>query len=545
MHKNIPQLFIRDLTANAPLLNAAKAATLSAIALHRLNSDRPTKEEILPMLKKHQIDEERLDAILFDLVRHGYVLIVDNPDEPVDRFNIPSSIYAYFRTGLRGFLREFETVRLQTSIELVAEFVHRMNEEMSGFLFEADAAHEKTIDFFERLQSMPELMEVIQALRPGTEGKNYFVLACFTFLAAGQFTLNRQPLDLDKWAKILRPNLAERRSFYVQVLDPKAPVYLSGYLTPAEMSPKGLVKQVIPPAELIERWSLKRDYLPFDESESSDAFQVTAADEIRPRTLFFPAPIRQQFDAIEAQLVGDHFEQSSEELRLAGVPPGLSVLLAGASGVGKTACAEVWSKASGRSLVRVNLASLRGKYMGESEAQTRALFRALRSLRARMEREPIVLLDEADGFMHRRQGDGQSDHPTETNIIAILLQEIEAFDGILVATTNHARNIDPAFYRRFLFTLNVPMPDSTLRVELLQRAFPSLTAAESQALAQEVRFAPAHLERVMRQMQLLGENKRPPKQQLDTLRQRLVLAARGWDGIDGPGRNEQTIGFIQ
>jgi hypothetical protein len=132
---------------------------------------------------------------------------------------------------------------------LVAEFVHRMNEEMSGFLFEADAAHEKTIDFFERLQSMPELMEVIQALRPGTEGKNYFVLACFTFLAAGQFTLNRQPLDLDKWAKILRPNLAERRS-------------------------------------------LKRDCLPFDESDASDSFQVTTAGQIRPRTLSFPTPIR-------------------------------------------------------------------------------------------------------------------------------------------------------------------------------------------------------------------------------------------------------------
>lgn len=545
MHKSIPQLFIRDLTANAPLLNPAKAATLSAIALHRLNSDQPTKDDILPMLKKQQIDEEKLDSILSDLIRHGYVLEVDNPDEPFDRFNIPSSIYAYFRTGLRGFLREFEVVRQQPCIELVAEFVNRMNEEMNGFMFDGDVAHEQTIDFFERIQSMPEFKEVTDALRPASDKQNYFVLACFAFLATGQFTLNRQPLDLDKWAKILRPGMAERRSFFSDVLNSDAPIYRSGYVAPAELTAKGLVKLVMPPAELIARWNLKRDYLPFDEAEASDAFQVTIPDQIRPRSLSFPTPIRQQFDAIAAQLADENFEERREELRRTGVPPGLSVLLAGESGVGKTACAEVWSKASGRALVRVNLAALRGKFMGESEAQTRELFRALRALRARMDREPIVLLDEADGFMHRRHGDGQSDHPTETNIIAILLQEIEAFDGILIATTNHARNIDPAFYRRFLFTLNVPVPDLAIRGELLKRFFPFLTNTEALAIAREVRFAPAHLERVIRQMQLLGESKRPKKQRLDIIRQRLVMASRGWNGVDGPGSTEQTMGFIK
>ena len=478
MHKSIPQLFIRDLTANAPLLNPAKAATLSAIALHRLNSDQPTKDDILPMLKKHKIDDKKLDSILSDLIRHGYVLEVDSPDEPIDRFNIPSSIYAYFRTGLRGFLREFEVVRLQPCIELVAEFVNRMNEEMNGFMFDGDVAHEQTIDFLKRVQSIPEFKEAIDAVRPASNQKNCFVLASFAVLAPGQFTLNRQPLDLDKWARVLRPGMAERRAFFNDVLNPEAPIYRSGFLTPAELNAKGLVKQVMPSAELIARWTLKRDYLPFDEADASDAFQMTIPNQIRPRSLSFPTTIRQQFDAIAAQLTDQNFEERREELRRAGVPPGLSILLAGESGVGKTASAEVWSKASGRALVRVNLAALRGKFMGESEAQTRALFRALRAFRTRMDREPIVLLDEADGFMHRSHGDGQSDHPTETNISAILLQEIEAFDGILVATTNHARNIDPAFYRRFLFTLNVPVPDLAIRGELLKQFFPFLTDSE-------------------------------------------------------------------
>lgn len=545
MHKSIPQLFIRDLTANAPLLNTPRAAVLSAIALHRLRSEQPTKEDILSLLKAHQIDEEGLDAILFDLIRHGYVLEVDNRDEPFDRFNIPSSIYAYFRTGIREFLREFEGVRLQPCIQLVAEFVHRMNEDMSCFTFDSDVAHEQTIDFFERIQSMPEPEEITDALRPVVGRKKCFMLAWFNILAVGQFTLNRQPLSIEKWASILRPGIAERKEFFSDVLNPKSPVYRSGYLAPSAFTMKGFVKQVVPPAELIERWALKRDYLPFDEAGSSGAFQVTTSDQIQSRSLSFPPSIREQFDAIAGQLADENFEERREELRQTGVPLGLSVLLAGESGVGKTACAEVWSKASGRALVRVNLAALRGKFMGESEAQTRELFRALRALRGGMDREPIVLLDEADGFMHRRHGDGQSDHPTETNIIAILLQEIEAFDGILVATTNHARNIDPAFFRRFLFTMNVPVPDLAIRFELLKRTFPFLADAEAQSIAQEVRFAPAHLERAVRQMQLLGESKSPERLRLDIIRQRLVMACRGWNGVDGPGGVEQTMGFIK
>lgn len=41
----------------------------------------------------------------------------------------------------------------------------------------------------------------------------------------------------------------------------------------------------------------------------------------------------------------------------------------------------------------------------------------------------------------------------ENSIQNIILQEIEQLDGILIATTNLAENMDKAFERRFLYKI--------------------------------------------------------------------------------------------
>jgi SpoVK/Ycf46/Vps4 family AAA+-type ATPase len=67
----------------------------------------------------------------------------------------------------------------------------------------------------------------------------------------------------------------------------------------------------------------------------------------------------------------------------------------------------------------------------------------------------------------------------------ILLQELEDFSGIFVATTNLIDNIDPAFDRRFLFKQQLSNPDQQTRLQILQHQFPTFPNSDLDFIAQE------------------------------------------------------------
>jgi hypothetical protein len=48
----------------------------------------------------------------------------------------------------------------------------------------------------------------------------------------------------------------------------------------------------------------------------------------------------------------------------------------------------------------------------------------------------------------------------------MLLEEMENFHGILLATTNMTQNLDPAFERRFLYKVRFQAPDQSMRSRL-------------------------------------------------------------------------------
>ena len=54
------------------------------------------------------------------------------------------------------------------------------------------------------------------------------------------------------------------------------------------------------------------------------------------------------------------------------------------------------------------------------------------------------------------------------------LNEIEQLDGILIATTNLAENMDKAFERRFLYKVKFEKPDLACRSQIWQAMIPSL-----------------------------------------------------------------------
>ncbi len=146
---------------------------------------------------------------------------------------------------------------------------------------------------------------------------------------------------------------------------------------------------------------------------------------------------------------------------------GISILLAGPSGVGKTMAAEVIAHDLKLDLYRIDLARVVSKYIGETEKNLKAVFDAAELSGA------VLLFDEADALFGKRSEVNDS-HDRYANIeVSYLLQRMEAYSGLAVLASNMKSHLDPAFLRRLRFVIDVPYPDVAARALIWQKAFPS------------------------------------------------------------------------
>lgn len=148
---------------------------------------------------------------------------------------------------------------------------------------------------------------------------------------------------------------------------------------------------------------------------------------------------------------------------------GLSVLLFGAPGTGKSMCAQVLANALNLELYRVDLSKVIDKYVGETEKSISMIFREAKKCNV------VLFFDECDTLFAKRSDDGGSNQASNNNKTALLLQEVEAYDGVSVLATNYKHNIDPAFFRRMKFIVEFQFPDPQTRYILWKNTIPKGT----------------------------------------------------------------------
>jgi SpoVK/Ycf46/Vps4 family AAA+-type ATPase len=145
---------------------------------------------------------------------------------------------------------------------------------------------------------------------------------------------------------------------------------------------------------------------------------------------------------------------------------GLNALFAGPSGTGKTMAAEVIAHDLGLDLFKIDLSTVMSKYVGETEKNLERIFTAARNSNA------ILFFDEADALFGKRS-EVRDAHDRYANVeISYLLQRMEAYDGLVVLTSNLSKNMDEAFVRRMHFTVEFPYPDAEERQRIWAIAFP-------------------------------------------------------------------------
>jgi hypothetical protein len=175
---------------------------------------------------------------------------------------------------------------------------------------------------------------------------------------------------------------------------------------------------------------------------------------------------------------------------------GLTALLYGYPGTGKTEFCYQLAREFDMPIYEVNVAQIQDKWVGESEKNARKLFQEYLKLKKQTKRECILLFNEADALFSRRLDVHTSVDTMNNALKNIFLEEMERFDGILLATTNLTGNLDTAFERRFLFKVFFNKPELETRSKIWQLYFTELTETEAHDLAIKFDFTPGEIANV-------------------------------------------------
>ena len=149
------------------------------------------------------------------------------------------------------------------------------------------------------------------------------------------------------------------------------------------------------------------------------------------------------------------------------------IIFYGSAGTGKTMTAMSLAKTLKRPILSFDCSKILSMYVGESEKNVRKIFDEFKELSKKAKVDPILLLNEADQFLSSRtEGAGSSADKMHNQMQNIFLEQIEKFEGILIATTNLLGNIDKAFSRRFNYKLEFKKPGKRQRLRLWQFMLP-------------------------------------------------------------------------
>lgn len=148
------------------------------------------------------------------------------------------------------------------------------------------------------------------------------------------------------------------------------------------------------------------------------------------------------------------------------------IIFYGAAGTGKTLTAQAFAKSLKKPVLSFDCSKILSMYVGESEKNVRKIFESYKELCATSKQSPILLLDEADQFLSTRTTSGSGADKMHNQMQNIFLEQIEKFDGILIATTNLLETLDTAFSRRFHYKIEFKRPNFEERVRLWEKLLP-------------------------------------------------------------------------
>ena len=237
--------------------------------------------------------------------------------------------------------------------------------------------------------------------------------------------------------------------------------------------------------------------VPIEEDENIN--MLTSYKQLAQRPLYFSDKTEEQVQTLTNLLHEEQLAKVRQALKTHNMPLGFCCLFYGAPGTGKTELVQQLAIATQRDLFQVNIATLRDKYVGESEKQLKRIFDKYRSLVRTQEHAPILFFNEADAiFGNRMENTQRSVDKMENALQNIILQEMEVLDGIMICTTNLTSCLDKAFDRRFIYKVEFEKPTNQARKLIWQSMLSSLNDEQATELANRFDFSGGQIQNISR-----------------------------------------------
>ena len=226
-------------------------------------------------------------------------------------------------------------------------------------------------------------------------------------------------------------------------------------------------------------------------------------DQIIAKSLFFNEEEEKQWNRIHSLLEEDNFRMINERMSGMGMKTGFTILFHGSPGTGKTESVLQLARLSGREIMKVDASMTKSMWFGESEKLMKRIFTTYEELRKSSARTPILFFNEADAILGKRKVDSSSNvSQTENALQNILLEALENFNGIFIATTNLIQNLDPAFDRRFIYKMCFYPPEVKVAAKIWKQNMPTLADEDCLFLAQEFTFSGGQIDNVVRKCEI-------------------------------------------
>ena len=208
---------------------------------------------------------------------------------------------------------------------------------------------------------------------------------------------------------------------------------------------------------------------------SSSMLEVVEPEKIKAKNLYYGGNEKSQMQRLFDLIGADYFDSFCDRMEEKGMKAGLTILLYGAPGTGKTESVFQLARKNNRVVLMADASSIRSKWVGETEKNIKKLFKDYKQAMETCDQIPILLFNEADAILGSRRPVSDRVEQMENTLQNILLQELENFEGIFIATTNLEENLDPAFDRRILYKVKFTAPTDEMRASIWKDKLPDLS----------------------------------------------------------------------
>lgn len=268
---------------------------------------------------------------------------------------------------------------------------------------------------------------------------------------------------------------------------------------------------------------------------------VIQAKSIAAKELYYTDNVSKQVNKLHGFLDDKKYKVLVERMKERFNRCGLTCLMYGGPGTGKTETVYQLARQTGRDIMAIEVPQIKSKWVGDSEKNIKAVFDKYRAMVAKSKIAPILLFNEADAIIGvRKTGAENAVDKMENSIQNIILQEMETLNGIMIATTNLTENLDAAFERRFLYKIEFERPDVGVRENIWHTLLPELDDNECKVLAEGFDFSGGQIENVARKYSIDGIL--DDLEQNDRLTELTTLCSE--ERINDSAADRRRVGFV-